>query len=184
MLDRPHAHLAPSMTPLEPRASCGPVATRTSGGATVIRGLWCAAAAQAWWCFTACLPALGVPPPLTHLRAPGSLSLARTRAPSSLALRIGCCRHRAIDLGTIAATPDRGTATTSRPGRGGAATATADQGSAAARQYKSHSPSLEVGPSLTQTRINLVSSCIIHVDKGTHHKFTCWLGPLAQNADR
>jgi hypothetical protein len=44
MCDRRCAHLAPYVTPLEPRASCVAVATRTSRGA-------------------ACSPALEVPPP-------------------------------------------------------------------------------------------------------------------------
>jgi hypothetical protein len=48
MRDRRCAHLAPSVTPLEPRASCVAVATRTSRGA-------------------ACSSALEVPPP----RGPG-----------------------------------------------------------------------------------------------------------------
>jgi hypothetical protein len=64
------AHLPPFVTPLEPRASCGAFATRTSGGA-------------------ACSPALGVPPPLARLGAPGSALHARTGASPSLALWIG-----------------------------------------------------------------------------------------------
>jgi hypothetical protein len=64
--DRRCAHLAPSVTLLEPRALCDAVATRTSGGA-------------------ACSPALGVPLP----RDPGPPPLARTGAPPSLVLYIG-----------------------------------------------------------------------------------------------
>ena len=66
MRDRRCAHLAPSVTPLEPHASCVAVATRTSRGA-------------------ACSPAMEVSPP----RGPGTPSLARTRALPSLALWIG-----------------------------------------------------------------------------------------------
>jgi hypothetical protein len=39
MRDRRCAHLAPSVTPLEPRISCGTVATRASGGAACEREL-------------------------------------------------------------------------------------------------------------------------------------------------
>jgi hypothetical protein len=69
--DRHSAHLAPSVTTLEPRASSSTVATRMSRGAT-------------------CSLALGVSPPLACLGASWSPSLARTgpRAPS-LALWIG-----------------------------------------------------------------------------------------------
>jgi hypothetical protein len=44
-------------------------------------------------------------------------------------------------------------------------------------------PSLEVGPSIARTKINLVSSCITHLDRDTQHKFTSWLGPSGQNTD-
>jgi hypothetical protein len=65
MRDRRCVHLAPSVTPLEPRASCGTVATRTSGSA-------------------ACSPALGVSPP----RGPRDAAAACTGAPPSLAIWI------------------------------------------------------------------------------------------------
>jgi hypothetical protein len=121
-------HLAPSMTPLEPRASCGTVASRTLGGA-------------------ACSPALGVPPPLTRLGAPGTPQLARTwprrRLPSESRSR----HHHVTDLGIAAATPDRGTAATARLGLGATATG---QGSVVARALgqlpPSHAP--EWAPSL------------------------------------
>jgi hypothetical protein len=66
MRDRRCAHLAPSVTPLEPRASCVAVATRTSRG-------------------VACSSALEVSPS----QGPGTPSHARTRALPLLALWIG-----------------------------------------------------------------------------------------------
>jgi hypothetical protein len=67
MRDRRCAHLAPSVTPLEPRVSCVAVATRTSRGRRLLVGLW----------------------KCRRLGAPGTPPLARTRALPSLALWIG-----------------------------------------------------------------------------------------------
>jgi hypothetical protein len=64
--DRRYSHLAPSVTPLEPRASCVVVATLPRGASL---------ARQPWKC--------------RRLGAPGTPPLARTRAPPSLALWIG-----------------------------------------------------------------------------------------------
>jgi hypothetical protein len=131
MRDRRCAHLAPFVTPLEPRASCVAVATRPSRD-------------------VACSPALEVSPP----RGPGDAA---------------ACPHKGIvvarpldrgavaaDLGTVASTPDRriaattrrgrGAAATARRGRGAAATAATGRGSTAARAIgqppSSHAPSL------------------------------------------
>jgi hypothetical protein len=76
---------------LEPRASCGTITTHTSGG-------------------TSCSPALGVPPPLASLGASGLSLLARTGARRCSPSGSGRRSHRVTDLGTVAATPDRGTA--------------------------------------------------------------------------
>jgi hypothetical protein len=121
MRDRRCAHLAPSVTPLEPRASCVTVATRTSRG-------------------VACSPALEVPPP----RGPGDAAACQHKGTAvALPLDRGAA---AADLGTAASTPDRRIAATARRGwgaaataatacrgRGAAATAANGRGSAAAR---------------------------------------------------
>jgi hypothetical protein len=66
MRNRRYAHLAPSVIPLEPHASCVAIATRTSRAPL---------ARRPWKC--------------RRLRVPGMPSLARTRALPSLALWIG-----------------------------------------------------------------------------------------------
>jgi hypothetical protein len=86
--------------PLEPCASCGIVATRTSG-APLARPPWECRRLGTRGCRR--LPAQG-----PHCRSP---SVSRSR------------RHRATDLGTAATTLDQGTTTTARPGRGAAAAA-------------------------------------------------------------
>jgi hypothetical protein len=108
MRDRRCAHLAPSVTPLEPHASCVAVATRTSRGA-------------------ACSPAVEVSPP----RGPGNAAACPHKGTAvARPLDRGAT---AADLGTGASTPDRGTVATARRGRGSAATAATGQGSTAAR---------------------------------------------------
>jgi hypothetical protein len=119
MCDRRCAHLAPSVTPLEPRASC--VATRTSRGA-------------------ACSPAIEVPSP----RGPGDAAACPHKGTAvARPLDRGAA---AVDLGTAASTPDRGTAATAHRGRGAAATAATGRGSTTARALgqppSSHVPSL------------------------------------------
>jgi hypothetical protein len=121
MRDYRCAHLAPSVTPLEPHASCVAVATRTSRGA-------------------ACSPDVEVPPP----RGPGNAA-----ACSHMGTVVARPLDRgaaAVDLGTTASTPDRGTAATARRGRGAAATTATGRGSTAARAIgqppSSHAPSL------------------------------------------
>jgi hypothetical protein len=118
MRDRRCAHLAPSVTPLGPHASCVAVATRTSRGAT-------------------CLPALKVPPP----RGPGDTAACPHKGTAvARPLDRGAA---AVDLGTAASTPDRGTAATARRGR---RAATTGRGSTVARAIgqppSSHAPSL------------------------------------------
>jgi hypothetical protein len=121
MHDRRCAHLAPSVTPLEPRASCVAIATRTSRGA-------------------ACSPALEVTPP----RGPED-AVACPHKGTAVARPLDWGAAVA-DLGTAASTPDRGTTATARQGRGAAATVATGRGSIAARaigqQSLSHAPSL------------------------------------------
>jgi hypothetical protein len=118
MCDRRCAHFAPSVTSLEPRASCVAVATRTSRG-------------------VACSPALEVPPP----RGPRDAAACPHKGTAvARPLDRGAA---AADLGTAASTPDRriaatasrgrGAATTARRGRGAATTAATGRGSTAAR---------------------------------------------------
>jgi hypothetical protein len=119
MRDRRCAHLAPSVTLLEPHASCVAVATRTSRG-------------------VACSPTLEMPPP----RGPRD-TVAYPHKGTAVArpLDRGAA---ATDLGTTAFTPDRGTTTTAR--RGVAGTAATGRGSTAVRAIvqppSSHAPSL------------------------------------------
>jgi hypothetical protein len=120
--DRRCAHLEPFVTPLEPPTSCGTVATHTSGASL---------ARLPWQC--RCLSLASGPRGCRRLPAPGP----RCRSPS----RSGSRRHRATDLGTVAATPDRGTAATTRPGRGSAATATTGRGGTVARSLGQPPPS-------------------------------------------
>jgi hypothetical protein len=115
------AHLAPSVTPLEPHASCVVVATRTSRG-------------------VACSPALEVPPP----RGSGDAAACPHKGTA-----VTCPLDRgaaAADLGTGASTPDRRIAATTRRGRGAAATVATGRGSTATRAIRqppsSHAPSL------------------------------------------
>jgi hypothetical protein len=98
MRDRRCAHLAPSVMPLEPHASCVAVATRTSRGA-------------------ACSPAVEVPPPR------GTGNAAACPHKGTVVARPLDRGAAAANLGTAASTPDRGTAATARRGRGAAATA-------------------------------------------------------------
>jgi hypothetical protein len=108
MSDRRCAHLAPSVTPLEPHASCVAVATRTSRG-------------------VACSPAREVSPP----RGPGNAAACPHKGTAiARPLDRGAA---AADLETGASTPDRGTVATARRGRGSAATAATSRGSTAAR---------------------------------------------------
>jgi hypothetical protein len=103
MHDRRCAHLAPSVTTLEPRASCVVVATRTSRD-------------------VACSSALEVPPP----RGPGDAAACPHKGTAvARPLDQGAA---AADLGTAASTPDQGTAATARRGRGVVATATTNRG--------------------------------------------------------
>ena len=111
MRDRRCAHLAPSVTPLEPHASCVAVATRTSRGA-------------------ACSPAVEVPPP----RGPGNAAACPHKG--TVIARPLDRGAAAADLGTAASTPDRGTAATARRGRGAVATAATGRGSTAARAIR------------------------------------------------
>jgi hypothetical protein len=118
--DRRCTHLEPFVMPLEPPTSCGTVTTHMSGAPL---------ARLPWEC--RCLsPASG----------------PRCRSPSRSESR----RHRATDLGTVAATPDRGTAATTRPGRGATATATTGRGGTIARGLGQPPPSHAPGwaPSL------------------------------------
>jgi hypothetical protein len=134
MRDRRCAHLAPSVTPLEPHASCVAVATRTSRD-------------------IACSPALEVPPSW----GPGDAAACPHKG-TAVARPLDRGATTA-DLGTAASTPDRRIATTARRGRGAAATATTarrgrgaaattatSRGSTAARAIgqppSSHAPSL------------------------------------------
>jgi hypothetical protein len=89
MRDHRYAHLAPSVTPLEPHASCVAVATRTSRG-------------------TACSPVVEVPPP----RGPGNVSACPHKG--TVVARPLDRGAAAADLGTAAYTPDRGIAATAR----------------------------------------------------------------------
>jgi hypothetical protein len=108
MRDRHCAHLTPSMTPLEPRASCVAVATRTSRG-------------------TACSPTLEVPPPW----GPGDAAACPHKGTTvARPLDRGAAT---AGLGTAASTPDRGNAATARRGRGATATTATGRGSTAAR---------------------------------------------------
>jgi hypothetical protein len=98
MRDRRCAHLAPSVTPLEPHASCVAVATRTSRG-------------------IACSLALEVPPP----RGPGDAAACPHKGTAvARPLDRGAA---AADLGTVTSTPDQRIVATARRGRGVAATA-------------------------------------------------------------
>jgi hypothetical protein len=107
MRDRRCAHLTPSVTPLEPHASCVTVATHTSRG-------------------VACSPTVEVPPP----RGPEN-AVACPHKGTVVARPLD--RGAAVaDLGTAASTPDRGIAATARRGRGAAATAATGRGSTAA----------------------------------------------------
>jgi hypothetical protein len=102
--ERRCAHLAPSVTPLEPRALFVVVATRTSRGA-------------------ACSPALEVPPP----RGPGDATACPHKGTAvARPLDRGVA---AAGLGTAASTPDRVTAATARLGRRVAGTAATGRGS-------------------------------------------------------
>jgi hypothetical protein len=86
-------------TPLDPRASCGAVAARTSRDTTFVCGLGCATVAWAWGAklplarlgsaVAACTAALGVSSPLARLGVLGSLPLARLAASTPLVLWIG-----------------------------------------------------------------------------------------------
>jgi hypothetical protein len=96
----------PSVTPLEPRASCVAVATRTSRG-------------------VACSPALEVSP----LRGPGDAAACPHKG-TVVARPLD--RGAAADLGTAASTPDRRIAATACRGRGATATAATGRGSTAA----------------------------------------------------
>jgi hypothetical protein len=121
MRDRRCAHLAPSVTPLEPHASCVAVATRTSRGA-------------------ACSPAAEVAPP----RGPGNAAACPHKG--TVVARPLDRGAAAVDLGTAASTLDRGTAATTRRGQGAATTAATGRGSTAARAIgqppSSHASSL------------------------------------------
>jgi hypothetical protein len=108
MRDRRCAHLAPSVTPLEPHASCVAVATRTSRGA-------------------ACSPVVEVSPP----RGPGNTAACPHKG--TVVARPLDRGAAAADLETGASTPDRGTVATARRGRGSAATAATGRGSTTAR---------------------------------------------------
>jgi hypothetical protein len=121
MRGRRCAHLAPSVTPLEPHVLCVAIATRTSRGA-------------------ACSPALEVLPP----RGPGDATACPHKGTAvARPLDRGAA---AADLGTDASTPDRGTTATARRGRGAATTAATGRGSTAARAIgqppSSHASSL------------------------------------------
>jgi hypothetical protein len=121
MRDRRCAHLAPSMTPLEPHAACVAVATRTSKGA-------------------ACSSAMEVPPPQ------GTRNAAACPHTGTVVARPLDRGAAAADLGTAASTLDRGTAATTRRSRGAAATAATGLGSTAVRAIgqppSSHASSL------------------------------------------
>jgi hypothetical protein len=108
MRDHCCAHLAPSVTPLEPRASCVAVATRTSRGA-------------------ACSLALEVPPPW------GLGDAASCPHKGTAVVRPLDRGAIAADLGTAASTPDRGTTATARRCRGAAATVATGRRSTAVR---------------------------------------------------
>jgi hypothetical protein len=107
MRDRRCAHLAPSVTPLEPHASYVVVATRTSRG-------------------VACSPAVEVPSP----RGPGNAAACPHKG--TIVARPLDRGAAAADLGTAASTPDRGTAAIARRGWGATATAATVRGSTAA----------------------------------------------------
>jgi hypothetical protein len=97
MRDRRCTHLASSVTPLEPHASCVTVATCTSRG-------------------VACSPTLEVSPP----RGPGDAVACPSKGPTiAHPLDRGAAT---TDLGTAATTPDRGTVATMLRGQGDAAT--------------------------------------------------------------
>jgi hypothetical protein len=113
MRDRRCAHLAPSVTPLEPQASCVAVATRTSRG-------------------VACSPTVEVPP---H-RGPGNpVACPHKGTVVARPLDRGAA---AADLGTAVSTTDRGTAATACRGRGATATAARAIG----QPSSSHAPSI------------------------------------------
>jgi hypothetical protein len=119
-------HLAPSVTPLEPRASCVAVATRTSRG-------------------VACSPALEVPSP----QGPRDAAACPHKGPTvARPLDRGAT---ATDLGTATTTPDRGTAATARRGEKVAATTAPGWESTAAhalRQPSSSHVGLDIEPAL------------------------------------
>jgi hypothetical protein len=116
MRDRCCTHLAPSVTPLEPHASCVAVATSTSRGA-------------------ACSPAVEVLLP----RGPGNAAACPHKG--TVVARPLDRGAAAVDMGTIASTLDQGTAATARRGRGATG-----HGSTAAcaigQPSSSHAPSL------------------------------------------
>ena len=89
-------------------------AARTLEGATVIRGLWRAAAAREWQCDTACLRSdVAACPPASRVSAPGSPGVTTACAPwgpTPLALQLGAAPTAPLNLGTAATTLDRGTA--------------------------------------------------------------------------
>jgi hypothetical protein len=106
--DRRCTHLAPSVTSLVPRASCGAIATRMSGSA-------------------ACSPVLGVPPP----RGPRDTAACPHSGPTvARPLDRGAA---ATNLGTAATTPDRGTTISVHLARGATVVVATGRGSAAAR---------------------------------------------------
>jgi hypothetical protein len=111
MRDRRCAHLAPSVTPLEPHASCVVVTTRTSRG-------------------NACSPAVEVPPP----RGPGNAAACPHKG--TVVARPLDRGAVAADLGTAASTPDRETAATSHRGRGAAATTATGPGVHRCARYR------------------------------------------------
>jgi hypothetical protein len=118
MRDRRCVHLAPSVTPLEPRASCVAVATRTSSGA-------------------ACSPALEVPP------SRGPRDTAACPHKGTAVVRP---LDRGAAAAVAASTPDRGIAATACRCQGAAATAATGRGSTSARAIgqppSSHAQSL------------------------------------------
>ena len=105
--DHHYSHRAPSVTSLEPHASCVAVATRTSRGA-------------------ACSPALEGSSP----RGPGDTAACPHKGPAVVRpLNRGAA---ATDLGTVATTPDQGTTATTCRGQGAATTTATGWGSTTA----------------------------------------------------